>query len=462
MLWYEAERPESVTLVRRAAEVVRAVADRLASPERVAEIAGAPSNTLTSPQGVEPVWRPVGLGDGFPAVGLLFAELAATDPAQRRRVHAHLSAAVGALRSGTPRLYAGMASLAFAGQAAAASFGGYAGMLERLDREIAQQIRERLAADRERIVDGRPIGVHDGYDVISGAAGVGRYLLDRYQVTGDPTVGEALTDVLDTLVAIGLAEDVPIRGKRLPPWWAYHVGTGRDGHLNLGLAHGVAGPLALLALAWRDGIRTNGQREAVERIVALLSRWRIEHDDGPGWPRWVGPEDYAAVTARPGAAGSGAPDVSVARRPREREVWCYGGAGVGRALHLAGSAFDRPDWWNEGRRAVRAAVDTAEDRVIHDFALCHGWSGLLQISSRMAADTGDVAFRNAADRLAGQVLAGWDPAAPFGFRYRQAAGLGWVDRPGFLEGAAGIALALHTYASSAPPRTDWDAALLLA
>lgn len=33
--------------------------------------------------------------------------------------------------------------------------------------------------------------------------------------------------------------------------------------------------------------------------------------------------------------------------------------------------------------------------------------------------------------------------------------------PGLLTGAAGIALALHAYATDAPPRTSWDAAFLL-
>lgn len=51
---------------------------------------------------------------------------------------------------------------------------------------------------------------------------------------------------------------------------------------------------------------------------------------------------------------------------------------------------------------------------------------------------------------------------PCGNRY--AAGAGAVvapDRAGFLEGAAGIALALHGYANDEPAKTGWDTALLL-
>lgn len=444
---YAGDRPDSATLVRRATAVVQTVTARLADPARVVEIARTPGNTPGTSQGRGPAWQPVGLDDGYPAMALLFAELAAEDAAQRRRVQAYLSAAVDRLRSGPPRLYTGMASVAFAGHIAATSFGGYAGMLQRLDREIAEESRNQVRSGRLRVSAGTPIGAHDGYDVINGATGIGRYLLCRYEMTGDPAVGEALADVLDMLVSIGVADDVWVEGARLPAWWAYHIGTGPAGHLNLGLAHGVAGPLALLALAWRAGVRVDRQDEAVDRIVALLSRWRVEHREGPGWPRWVVREEY---------------DEPARSRSRGREVWCYGGAGVGRALYLAGAAFDRRDWRHQGDRGVRAAIDTAEDRVIHDFALCHGWSGLLQIVSRMATDTEDPEYRVAADLLACRVLEGMDQESPFGYRYRPAAGYPPVDRPGFLEGAAGVALALHTYARCAPPTTGWDAALLLA
>ncbi|KOG88243.1 hypothetical protein ADK38_20860 [Streptomyces varsoviensis] len=65
--------------------------------------------------------------------------------------------------------------------------------------------------------------------------------------------------------------------------------------------------------------------------------------------------------------------------------------------------------------------------------------------------------------LAERVLAAYNPALPLGYRYADTPpGLWAPHRAGFLEGTAGIALSLHTYASGGAPRTPWDAALLLA
>ncbi|MFJ9855388.1 hypothetical protein [Streptomyces sp. NPDC101150] len=75
--------------------------------------------------------------------------------------------------------------------------------------------------------------------------------------------------------------------------------------------------------------------------------------------------------------------------------------------------------------------------------------------------------------LAAPVLDAHDPALRCGFRYRRP---GYQEghrdgrstgralaphRAGFLGGAAGVALALHTYATGRAPEARWDAALLL-
>jgi class I lanthipeptide synthase len=58
-------------------------------------------------------------------------------------------------------------------------------------------------------------------------------------------------------------------------------------------------------------------------------------------------------------------------------------------------------------------------------------------------------------------LAAFEPGTPFGFTSSHPRTARPLDRPGFLDGSAGIALALHAYATGQRPRTGWDAALLL-
>jgi hypothetical protein len=437
----------------RAARIVEAVADRLADPVRVVAVTDAPENAMHLPSGSATPWRSVVLSDGYPAVSLLFAELGAADPARRPAFHGHVTAALSCpAPQQVPQLFVGAVSLAFAAHAAARGFGGYRTLLAKLDVSIAPQIRSRAHLDRDRIAAGEPIGAFNGYDVITGASGVGRYLLARLE-PGTPGATEevesALREVLATLVAVALAGDVEVDGLRVPAWWVRHSVVAEppetSGHLNLGLAHGVCGPLALLALAWRAGVRVDRQDEAMARIVALLTAHRFTDDAGPGWPMALG-----TSALRHGDQGG-----------RHREVWCYGAAGVGRSLYLAGSVLEEKGWQAEAHAALEAVLTVTGAAGLHDASLCHGWAGLLQIYWRMFRDTGEPRYAAAVDLLAGRVVDAFDPRTPFGYRYTHPSLEIGMERPGFLEGAAGIALALNSYATGMLPATNWDAALLL-
>ncbi|WP_228183432.1 lanthionine synthetase C family protein [Streptomyces anulatus] len=434
-----------------ATRIVAEIADRLADPERVARIAGAPDNLMRYPGDPQPVWDPLGLSDGHPGVALLHAELSAEDPEARERAHAHLSAGLAAGIRLTPQsLFGGMVALAYAGHTAAVGSGGYTTMLTGLDRHIVDQARTRARADLERAAAGEPAGAWSRYDVLGGTAGIGRYLLARHRAADGraerEAAGAALTEVLASLVAVATAEDLTRHGSRLPSWWITEgLDHGLAEHVNLGLAHGVPGPLALLSLAWRAGVRVDRQDEAIERIMELLTRLRTTDGAGPRWPHLMTRERIE----------SGAPP------ERGRDSWCYGVLGAARAVHLAGTALDRPEWHADAHAALLGALTVTDGGLIRDSALCHGWAGHLQIVLRTAHETADPELHATADGLAARVLAGFDPDAPFGYRYSHALAARELDRPGFLEGAAGIALALHTYATGKVPTTSWDGALLL-
>jgi hypothetical protein len=143
-----------------------------------------------------------------------------------------------------------------------------------------------------------------------------------------------------------------------------------------------------------------------------------------------------------------------------RDAWCYGVLGIARALQLAGQALDCAEWTRLGLDAARGAVAAMDQSVVRDFSLCHGWAGIVRIVDRMAADSGDPALTDAVDPLAGKLLSGFTSDAPFGYRYAPATFPVGGDRPGYLEGAAGIALALHAVATGEQPAAD--AGLLIA
>jgi hypothetical protein len=107
---------------------------------------------------------------------------------------------------------------------------------------------------------------------------------------------------------------------------------------------------------------------------------------------------------------------------------------------------------------VAALTDPTQLKATTDNGLCHGFAGLAHVAARTAAD----AHPSTAGQLQAVIPAllaaicppGTDPAVA-------APTLAAESGPGFLDGAAGISLALLAPATT-PPRTAWDACLLIA
>ncbi|WP_436499252.1 lanthionine synthetase C family protein [Actinokineospora sp. HUAS TT18] len=389
-----------------AVQVVTDIATRLADPAKVAELMAGSDR-----------WMPLSLTDGFPATALLHAELANTDAAHRRVAHAHLAAAASAPAMPVHGLFIGPGALAFAAAQAARKPGEYAGLLIPLDTQLVDWTHRTLRAEFERIAAGRSGTTFGAYDAVTGVTGVGRHLLQRGDTEAVAEIARYLVKLVD-----------PIDG--LPGWWVTDSPP-LPAHANSGLAHGIPGPLVLLALAWQAGIRVPGQGEAIDGIVSWLLTWSDHDDHGRYWSDTLTADD---LRSRPDAL-----------RPA-RSAWCYGTPGVAVALHIAGTATNRPEWTEHAVAATKAMLRRPLDsHGIHDVGLCHGWAGLLTLVLRLARDTADPDLLAAADRVALRAVDGYDPDHP---------------SVGFLEGAAGTALALHGWLT--PPTTDWAAALLAA
>jgi hypothetical protein len=276
----------------------------------------------------------------------------------------------------------------------------------------------------------RALPVPAEFDVISGLTGIGAHLL-RHRPGED-----ALARILTYLTR--LSEPVRIDGETFPGWWTCHGPHGRPtsrfpgGHGNLGMAHGITGPLALLALAHRRGVTVDGHREAIEGICAWLDTCRQDHDAGPWWPQWITVDERRRGRVRqPGPL---------------RPSWCYGTPGIARAQQLAALATGDPSRRRLAEHALVACLSDADQLArITDAGLCHGWAGLHQTARRAAADAATTDIAAHLPLLLDRLLGHSDTRSP----------------AGFLEGRAGLALALH---AAADDRTasGWDACLLIA
>ncbi|TKG62331.1 lanthionine synthetase C family protein [Prauserella endophytica] len=398
------------------------IADRLALPDD----ADLPTD--------QPWWHQ-SLAHGAPGVALLHIELAAAGIRPFDRAHEWLTVVAGkpvTAGASTGGFYGAPAVARAIAGAAAVRPGTYRSALAPLARQVAADAHARVDTAHRRM-DAGELPVMAEFDTIRGLAGLGAYLLHHDHG------GTALRAVLGALVR--LAHPVTIEGEALPGWWTLTGPTGRvedefpGGHGNFGLAHGISGPLALLAQALRRGITVDGQREAVETICAWLDSWRIDAPGGHRWPYMITREEARSRPAHVQHSGAD-------RRPS----WCYGTAGIARALHLAALALS-----DDSRRQiaedalVSAVTDSTQEELVSDASLCHGYAGLARITARAATDaTGPAATRLRA--LASDLL-------------HRARAQPIPDGPGVLEGAAGVGLA--ALAAVTEPATGWDTCLLI-
>jgi lantibiotic biosynthesis protein len=212
------------------------------------------------------------------------------------------------------------------------------------------------------------------------------------------------------------------------------------GGVDLGVAHGIAGVIPLLARAYALGVR----RETAAALLAGAVAWLSAHLLDTAWGRTV-PGFVAEDTA---------PDPA-------RSAWCYGDPGVGTVLLLAARETGDSALADLGLElAMSAAARPPELTGVTDAGLCHGSAGLTHLFGRMHQLTGVPDLAEAARFWAGRTvddcsaaLASATPTAP------EAAPPPW-NGPGLLEGAAGIMLALLSAAT--PTEPVWDPMFLVA
>ncbi|MFD9030027.1 lanthionine synthetase C family protein [Streptomyces sp. NPDC059567] len=438
-----------------ALETAYTVAERLRDPARVARVTAAGCAEVPA-ELMLPGWQPASVLLGHPGVSLLHTACARDDEQWSAVAHAHLAAAVAAAPQAGP---AAVGNLVLPALLRAEDTGGYARLLDRSVGVLADHTRSRVAALRVRRAEGLS---YLDYDVVAGLTGQGRVLLAAAS-RGHERAADALTGVLALLIE--LTEPLRVDGVDVPGWWCapgrYVVPRDRAayprGDFNAGAAHGVCGPLALLSLAHLAGHRVPGTPDAVRRITDWLRGHA--YDDGRGGVSWPGRVAFEEET---GAAPA-------TRDATARPGWCYGTAGIAGALGLAGTALADG---TTSRQAVTALAALLRRPVAElggdDPGFCHGLAGVLHAGVRLAARTGDEELWRGADRLAAALVSLYDPESAFGYRQlvRTPAGPVLLESPALIDGAAGVALALLTYAKSRgpgpqdPPPLAWDAVFL--
>ncbi|MBY0492410.1 MAG: lanthionine synthetase C family protein [Gemmatimonadaceae bacterium] len=275
------------------------------------------------------------------------------------------------------------------------------------------------------------------YDLISGLVGLGVYGLER-------GVAGRARDVVACVVKC-LEDRAEKSGECVT--WRTPVGhlaldsraLNPRGLYDVGVAHGIPGILAFLASAKESGVIRRGTTTLLaEATLSLLRMCEI-----------------AGVVEMPYI-------ISETEAPRlSRMAWCYGSPGVSTALLRVAKAIGREDIRSTAiEMANRSASTPTSISGVRDAGLCHGATGVAHLFNRAASfEPQFIAGRSASLKWLEHALAMRVRHGGIGGFFSLKAESGLVASPGFLEGAAGVALALEAAVSQRDPA--WDRVLLM-
>jgi lantibiotic biosynthesis protein len=380
--------------------------------------------------------RDPSLGRGQAGLALLYTWLART----RRMPQADVLA----------RRYLDQAIEAVSTQAMNASlYGGFTGVAWAA--ELADRLLDPDAEDRSEAVDDallRLLSRADRwsapYDLVVGLTGLGVYALQRYP---RPVAIECLRRVVERLHESAQHDEHGLY------WWTSPAEIldqesrkqYPSGRADLGVAHGMAGAVALLGCICGTGVEQATARPLLEGAVSWLLAHSVPAEAGPTFPVWVAPA-FQPLPARC--------------------AWCYGDPGIAAALLLAARGVGDAGWERAAvALACRAALRPASETGVVNANFCHGAAGLAHLYNRMYQATGEPEL--------GRATLYWLERTLGFYRRARDAGDSWVQgnwEPGqrelwtwtgieLVEGAAGVALVLLAAATSVEP--TWDRMFLV-
>jgi lantibiotic modifying enzyme len=314
--------------------------------------------------------------------------------------------------------------------------------------ELVDRLLDPGGEDRHQEVDrallhvlSRPSMWPAPHDLTTGAVGCGVYALERWP---RPVAVRCLRQVVDRL------HERARHDERGVYWWTTPEGMVRredqqdfpGGRADLGVSHGLAGAVALLARLCAVGIEDTKVRPLLEGAVRWLWAQRVPGEAGHTFPYWLAPGTQPKLA---------------------RTAWCYGDPGVAAALLLAARGAGDPGWEREAvALACRAAELPDDETGVEDASFCHGAAGLAHIYNRMYQVTGEPALGRAAVHWLERTLELCRLADGDGNAGTHGDGSP-VEPPwwgtGLVHGAAGVALVL--LAAATPIEPAWDRMFLL-
>lgn len=442
---------------------IKEIAYRMSDPEKVVELVSLPSNI--NPSTSQLSWMPLSLSHGYPGLLLLFATLDQCFPEDNWDKISHqyvLKIKEVIEKEGVSdfSIFGGLSGVCFAIEQASRKKTRYQKLLGNLENYLIEGVKKDFfPLLEEKIFLGLPARM-DTYDAISGVTGIGSYFLRDKASASGMTFIKKIIELL-----IGLCRDIRVGGQLVPGWYVpshfqflqHDKKIYPKGNFNLGLAHGATGILAFLSICLLNGIELPGQTETIEKIARWLQVNKRVNQWGDYWV------DHIAFEKQADHSDS----------PFIYDAWCYGSAGVVRALYLAGKALDAPEILQTAQSGFNAIENRIQQEMsgLNSPTFCHGYAGLLLMTYLMSRDLNSPSWSQLRDQLLQKLFSFYRETYPFGFKdfeplfgdqfilnQLDQAKMIEIDKVGVLEGVSGILLSLISCISN---KTDWALPFLI-
>lgn len=439
---------ERGTVSRIEVEIVKEMARQISNYDKVLEIVNQKDNFRSIGEVPLIPWKSTALSHGIPGICMLYGELHAHFPEEGWDDigHQYLSILVNEIKEKglhTPSMFSGAAGIGLAAICLSQRFTYYNGLISSINEYLAETVPQLLTE-----FDQRQVCMSD-YDVIEGVSGIANYLLLFQE---DKAMGDLLIDILKYLVR--LTEDIIVDGEKFLDG-IFHLNISLlilkkaypYGNFNMGLAHGIPGPICVLSSALIQGIKVKGQERAIEKMANFLLEFSEKEQDSLFWKGIISFEEYQY----------GSPPNAV---NFSRDAWCYGRPGVCLALVKAGKALQNTELINIGVQNLRYTI--SDIRGIFSPTICHGYSGIGQILLAVNLLTGQEYFKEELQEIKQKIMSYYDKDYIFGFHnYESMEGDEAVPLQyvGLLDGAVGVGLGVLNMELGS--KTDWTKALLI-
>ncbi|HHC9657276.1 TPA: lanthionine synthetase C family protein [Staphylococcus aureus] len=241
-------------------------------------------------------------------------------------------------------LFGGLSGIAFSMDVASQNGRNYQNILNNIDDVIVNEIENKMNQILQEPLN--PLN----YDTISGLAGIGRYLLNR--IDANDTNVKALKRILTYFKDIQYSQNswvVPQESQFLESDKNYFT----EGNINLGLAHGVLGPMSLFALSVIKGITIENHQQVLKDMYQFIMDEKFCSND-----RWL--QRYDLISERN-------------HFNYIRNGWCYGNTGVMTTLFLIGKALQDDEIIQTSKKVMLQVVNDKDENLISP-TICHGLS----------------------------------------------------------------------------------------